>query len=70
MTYISDLTTARDNYAALLAAGAHDGQTTYSVDGRSFDWIGYSDHLLNRIEQINRMLAQYQPSEIRTIALG
>jgi len=70
MTYIADLTTARDNYAALLAAATHDTKGTYSVDGETFDWNGYRKHLIDSIKELTVMLSQFQPSEIRTIALG
>ena len=71
MTYIDDLITSRDNYAALLAAGTHDTQTTYSVDGRSFDWLGYRKHLLEQIKecQIQIVLGSGQ-GEYRTQAIG
>lgn len=70
MTYIDDIKTARDNAAALMAAGAHDDQTTYSVDGRSFDWLGYNKYLEEKVERLTNLLARLQPQEVRSIALG
>jgi len=73
MTYIDDLTTARDEAASLLAAHISGGDVkpTYSVDGRSWDWAGYRDHLIENIDKLNDLIIKAGGAvEHRTIALG
>lgn len=57
-TYLENLTTARDNYAAAiasfsidLAAGKH--KPTYTVDGQTVAWNRYQEVLLTIIDRLN-----------------
>ena len=53
MTFLSDLTEIRDNLATELKAAtlAHstNPQPSYSVGGRSVDWMGYKSAMMKAI---------------------
>ncbi len=74
MTYIQSLTTIRDDAATALAtamtANKTNPKTTYSVDGRSMDWIGYATHLRQIVSDANQDLINASAVEVHTIVLG
>ncbi len=70
-TYLQNLITSRDNLAEKLAAGEHDYQTSYSADGRSYDWNGYRASLIKGITDLNLAIIRAQGAVvIQTIVLG
>lgn len=57
-TAAENLITARDGYAAKLAAIASDTDhhVTYTDQGRSFSWTEYQAFLLKQIDDINKSI--------------
>lgn len=73
MTVVADLTTARENYAARLAAisALTEDKPSYSVDGRSISWTEYQAFLVDKIEHLTKQIQALQGAiEIQTIAHG
>ena len=71
MTYISDLTTARDTLASTLATESASPKPDYSVDGRTISWTQYRASLVKEIKDLNQMIINAGGAvEISSIALG
>ena len=73
MSYLTSLITIRDNYVAKLEAvsGEDKDKVTYSVDGRSFDWVGYTTFLSKAITDTNaQIIAAQGAAEISTNLTG
>jgi len=75
MTYLSDLTTIRDQLVAELktATLAHvaNPTPTYNVGGRSFDWMGYKSGMMKAIADANQAVINATGAcEIHTALLG
>ncbi len=57
--YVASLITARDNFAAQLAAfSAGPPKPNYSLDGESYSWSEYADALQRRIDLLNISIAK------------
>lgn len=65
-TYIENLTTARDNFAAKLAAISTSPKPTYTIDGQTVSWNDYYRMLMDGINSLNEQLAAGEPFEIHT----
>ncbi len=70
MTFLTDITTARDRAAAALSAALIDPQTTHSVDGRSFSHDEHIANLTATAERLNLLAIKLGASEIRTQVFG
>ena len=73
MTYIADLTTSRDNYAAKLAAisGLDEEKPSYSIDGRSISWTEYQAFLTENLDRLNDLILKANGAvTIRTQVFG
>lgn len=70
MTFITDITTARDRAASALSAALENPQTSYSVDGRSFSHDEHIANLMATFERLNLMAINLGAVEIRTQVLG
>jgi hypothetical protein len=56
--YVQSLITARDNFAAQLAAfSAGPMKGNYSLDGESYSWESFADALQRRIEALSKQIA-------------
>lgn len=51
-----NLIAARENYAALLEECSKRKRTRYSVDGQTFDWLGYQEYLVAKINELKFMI--------------
>jgi len=60
-TVSENLTTARANYAAILAEISLNPKPTYSVNGQSFSWVEYQRFLLDSIERLDSLILQAEP---------
>lgn len=58
MAYVDDLTTARDNVAAILAEISADPKPDYSVGGQSISWSAYFQMLTTQLEALNKAIQQ------------
>lgn len=56
-TVLQNYETARANYAAQLAEISANPRPSYSVGGRSFDWVGYQRFLLEMIAKMDEHIA-------------
>lgn len=63
MAWTDDITTARDNSAAILAEITVSPKPSYAVHGHNYSWQEYQQFLIDHIEQCNRLLAQARPFE-------
>ncbi len=73
MSYLTSLTTIRDNYVAKLEAisGLDNDKPSYSVDGRSYSWVEYTAFLSQAITDTNaQIIAAQGASEISTNLTG
>lgn len=61
MTYIDDLTTARDNIASQLADMTANPKPSYSKGGQSFSWGEHFRNLMDAQREINAQLAAAEP---------
>ena len=62
----------RDNINALVAAADGAGiprpKPTYSSDGESWDWTGYQSMILDKLEQLQKLIVMASgPYEVRTL---
>lgn len=55
-TYAENLSTARDNIAAQLAAMTVSPRPNYSIDGESMSWQSLFDSLNTQLEKINEKI--------------
>lgn len=67
---VTSLTTARDALAARLAeiAAATAPKLTYTENGRTFSWTEYQIFLTDKIEALDRQIANHSPFTIRSRA--
>lgn len=65
-----NLITAKANIAAEIAAVSAILGPNYNKDGQSFDKIGYLKSLQDQLKDLDDMLAQEQPYEIRSTMAG
>lgn len=65
-TFAQNLETARNAYAAELAAG--NVKPSYSIDGQSVSWNEYRSNLMEMIEKLDAKLASADPVE--TVSYG
>ena len=71
MTFLADLTTARDNLAAELATESANPRPDYSVSGRSVSWSQFRKSLVAEIAELNLQIINAQGAvEISTSAYG
>lgn len=68
MAASDDLQSAYDNYAALLKQVTAAGpKTTYSIDGKSVDWLGYQRFIIESMKTLKQEIISAQgPFEIRS----
>lgn len=64
MSYLDDLATARDNFAAKLAEISVSPKPSYSIDGQSVSWTDYYRFLSDQVDKLNEQIAAGQPFEI------
>ena len=71
MTFLADLTTARDALAAELATESANPRPNYSVAGRSFSWSEYRSSLVAQIKDLNLQVINATGAvELKTSAYG
>ncbi len=71
MTFLADLTTARDALTAKLATESVNPQPSYSVAGRSVSWDSYRAGLVAQIKDLTQQILIAQGAvEIQTTAFG
>lgn len=69
-TALENLTTARDNVAAVLAQITASPKPTYSVEGKSVSWESYFSALVSRLEDLDRAILRLGgPYELQTQAI-
>jgi hypothetical protein len=57
-TYLENLTTARDNFAAKLAEVSANPKPSYSApNGQSFNWVEYMRFLQEQVDKLNAQLS-------------
>jgi len=65
-TLEADLKSIRDNYIAALKADSLNPLPDYSLDGESVSRDAWRSSLLQKIHDLNRLIAAEEPFEIRT----
>lgn len=55
-TYLENLTTARDNVAAILAEITENPKPSYSIGGQSVSWESYFATLTRQLEDLDRAI--------------
>lgn len=55
MSYLTNITAARDAYATELALG--NVKPTYNLEGQMVDWNAYRQSLIDAIERLNLLIA-------------
>ena len=71
MTFLADLTTARDALASELATESASPRPDYSVAGRSVSWSQYRAGLVAQIKDLTQQILVAQGGvEITTTAFG
>jgi hypothetical protein len=68
-TFLENLSTARDNIAANLAAMTADPKPNYTIDGQSVSWQSLFDSYLQQLEKLNAQIAAADPFEIHSQGL-
>jgi hypothetical protein len=63
MSYIDDLTTARNNFASKLAEVSASPKPTYNIDGQSVSWTEYYRFLSEQVERLNKQINDGEPFE-------
>lgn len=63
---VQRLINIRDQEIANLDAATAAPKPSYSIDGESVDWTTYTDRLLVRIEQLNKLIVARSPYFIVT----
>jgi hypothetical protein len=65
MSVSDDLLAAKANLAAELRLITSPGNrsTTYTINGRTYDWLGYRKLLMEQIQQINEQINVENPFE-------
>ncbi len=66
---IQKLKATKDGYMTALAADSVNPQPDYSLEGRNVSRTTWRTSLLQNIDQIDNILARYEPFEINTIEL-
>jgi hypothetical protein len=61
-TAVENLTTARDNYAAILAEISATPKPTYSVHGHSYSWTEYQRFLMDKMGELNALIGTMEPA--------
>lgn len=56
MSYSDDLTSARDNIAARLAAITADQKPSYNIDGQEISWTEYQRMLIEGLSRLQRLI--------------
>lgn len=70
-TYLENLTTARDNVAANLAAMTASPKPTYSVDGESYSWSELFSTYTQQLEALEKAIQRASgPFVVRSRARG
>jgi len=64
MSVKANLIAARENYAALLEECSKRKKTRYSLDGQSFDWLGYQEYLVAKIRELKMMIDEEDDDDI------
>lgn len=67
MAYADDLVTIRTNLVTAIAAMMSSPKPSYSNGERSVSWAEYRRQLMSELEQINKLIAQSDPTEIVTL---
>ncbi len=72
MSYLSDLTDARDAAATKLKGVLEldEEKPSYSVDGRSMSWTEYQAFLRDTIRELNQDIINASNAEVHTHLLG
>jgi hypothetical protein len=65
-TYLENLTTARDQIAANLAAITAQPKPTYSIDGQSVSWQSLFDSYIAQLDKLNALIAAAEPFEVQS----
>ena len=69
MSYLDDLTTARDQVAANLKAITANPMPNYSIDGQSVSWQQLFDSYMNSLSALNQQIADAEPFEFQSQGL-
>jgi hypothetical protein len=56
VSYLTNITAARDRLAEKLATESLNPRPNYSVGGRTVSWDTYSNSLVNKLEKLNQMV--------------
>lgn len=62
-TYLENLATARDNFAAKLAEISASPKPSYSIDGQSVSWTEYYKFLSDQVDKVNEQINSGEPFE-------
>ena len=70
-TDLENLISTRSSYIALLATEsayqvAHGPKPDYSLDGESYQWAGWREALLRKIESLDRLIQNRRPYIVRS----
>jgi len=65
-TYLENLTTARDQVAANLAAITADPKPDYTIDGQTVAWQSLYDSYLEQLQRLNAQIAEADPFEFHS----
>lgn len=68
-TYVENLTTIRNNYAASLAAESAAPKPSYTIDGQSVNWDTYRASLLAAIMQLEERMTTAEVGEVELLPL-
>lgn len=69
MSYVDDLTTARNNFAAKLAEVSAAPKPSYSIDGQQVSWTDYYRFLSEQVEKLNQQIASGESYEEVSIGI-
>ncbi len=67
MTYIDDLTTARDQAASLIKDITASPKPSYSVDGQTVSWTQYLAELTKQVKDLNYLITAGKPYEHQSV---
>lgn len=65
-TYLENLTTARDQIAANLAAITANPKPNYSIDGQSVSWQGLFDSYMSSLSSLDAQIAAADPVHVES----
>ena len=69
-TDAENLATIKSNYLAELAAESANPKPSYLIDGQSVQWTAYRNSLLQKVAEIDKMIAATTPFEVASRAFS